>query len=119
MVLSWKLLLKEQPRGRKGTKRLKVPEVKKNNQLIWCLCGKEIKEEEMMKNAVVILGIILCALVFWLGGCAFLEQPGETVAEGNRRHLRNLRVNQQELMGDIDRVLLFDKPSKLTDKRIP
>ena len=71
-----------------------------------------------MKNASIltILGIILCASVFLAYGCA---QPGETEAEGNRRHIRNLRINQQELIEDIDTALLFDKPSKLTDKRIP
>ncbi len=73
---------------------------------------------KMMKNAFVltILSAILCALVFWLGGCS---QPGETMAEGHRRHLRNIRINQQEMMGDIDRATLADKPSKLTDRRIP
>ena len=64
----------------------------------------------------VFLGIILCALVFWLGGCS---QMGETAAQGHRRHLRNARINQQQLATDIDSVMLFDKPSKLTDKRIP
>jgi len=80
----------------------------------------------MMKSASVfvrkaILGIVLCAVVFWLAGCASLEtrQLGETRAEGHRRHLRSLAINQQELMGDVDRALLIDKPSKLTDKRIP
>jgi hypothetical protein len=64
-----------------------------------------------------VLGLILCFMAFWLTGC--LEQQGETLAEGQRRHARTLRVNQQELMGDIDKVLLMDRPSKLTDKRIP
>ena len=65
------------------------------------------------------LVFVLCALVFLPGGCGFWAQPGETKAEGHRRHLRNLSINQQEMMADIDKVLLFDKPSKLTDKRIP
>ena len=51
-------------------------------------------------------------------GCNF-SQPGETVAEGHRRHLRMARINQQEMMADIDSVLMLDRPSKLTDKRIP
>ncbi len=67
----------------------------------------------------VMLGIILCALVLLPCGCAFSEQPGETAAEGHRRHLRNLRINRQEMMEDIDKVLLMDRPSRLTDKRIP
>ena len=71
-----------------------------------------------MKNTLIstILGAVLVVLVFVCCGCS---QLGETEAQGHRRHLRNLRINQQELMEDIDRTLLFDKPSKLTDKRIP
>jgi hypothetical protein len=71
-----------------------------------------------MKNASackVILVIVYCALIFLLCGCG---QLGETEAEGHRRHLRNIRLNQQELMEDIDKAFLIDKPSKLTDKRI-
>jgi hypothetical protein len=71
-----------------------------------------------MKNTLVltILGIVLAVSLFIFCGCA---QPGETEAEGHRRHLRNLSINQQLLMEDIDKTLLLDKPSKLTDKRIP
>ena len=89
----------------------------------------EFQKGEMMKDAkgvkskravsLFTFAFILCVLVFWLGGCSSYEQLGETQAEGHRRHLRNLRVNQQELMADIDKVILLDKPSKLTDKRIP
>jgi hypothetical protein len=69
-------------------------------------------------------GILTCfvwALIFWLSGCSssFWQQPGETVAEGHRRHLRMLRINQQQLVEDVDHVLLLDRPSRLTDKRIP
>ena len=109
----------------------------------------EKKKEKAMKNVKknskfsVVLGIVLCASVFWLGGCGYVErvgmfadqliagvwtlgsdpeahaQLGETEAEGRRRHIRAARINQQELMEDIDRALLLDKPSKLTGKRIP
>lgn len=77
-------------------------------------------EGKMMKNAsvVTILCIILCALVFCLAGCGFFAQPGETEAEGHRRHLRNIAINNQELMYDIDKALLIDEPSKATDRRI-
>ncbi len=71
------------------------------------------------RTSFLLLAVLLCILVFWLGGCSFFEQPGETAAEGHRRHLRNLSINQQNLMSDIDRALLMDKPSKLSDKRIP
>ena len=66
----------------------------------------------------VILVVALLVLVFIPFGCSF-SQPGETAAEGHRRHQRVARINQQGLMEDIDKALLFDKPSKLTDKRIP
>ena len=77
----------------------------------------------MMKNASVfvckvILAVFLSVLVFLPCGCAY-EQPGETVAEGQRRHKRVLRINHQEMMEDIDRFLLLDQPSKLTGRRIP
>jgi hypothetical protein len=62
---------------------------------------------------------VLCGVVLLLCGCSSYEQPGETAAEGRRRHDRVLRINQQEMMADIDRMLLLDKPTKLTDKRIP
>ena len=69
------------------------------------------------KNGVckAVWGIVLCALVVWLAGCA---QPGETTAEGHRRHLRNLRINQQQLVEDVDTAMLSDEPSKLSDKRV-
>ena len=66
----------------------------------------------------VILVVALLVLVFMPFGCSF-SQPGETAAEGHRRHQRVARINQQELMADIDKTLLIDKPNKLTDKRIP
>jgi hypothetical protein len=61
------------------------------------------------------LAVLLCSLVFLLTGC---QQPGETTAHGNRRHLRNLNINQENLMSELDRALLFDQPSKLTPMRI-
>lgn len=66
----------------------------------------------------VILPVILLVLVFMPFGCSS-SQPGETSAEGHRRHLRVARINQQEMMADIDAVLMLDEPSRLTDKRIP
>jgi len=80
-----------------------------------------LKEEMMMKSVSilkVIVSIILCVFVFLPLGCGSW-QTGETAAESRRRHKRVLRINRQEMMSDIDKVLLLDKPSKLTDKRIP
>lgn len=66
----------------------------------------------------VMLAVILCALVVLPLGCA-TDQLGETAAEGHRRHKRNLRINRQEMMADMDSFMLLDEPSRLTDKRIP
>ena len=74
-----------------------------------------------MKSGTVsklILAVILWAFLLMPFGCA-TDQLGETVAQGRRRHRRVLRINRQEMMADIDRFLLLDKPSRLTDKRIP
>jgi hypothetical protein len=78
----------------------------------------------MMKNVSVnlfnvILVVVLSVLVFIPFGCTSLSQPGETVAEGSRRHQRIVRINQQEMMSDIDAVLMLDRPSRLSDLRIP
>ena len=67
----------------------------------------------------VIRVAILCALFLMPLGCRSYEQMGETAAEGRRRHERALRINRQEMMKDLDTFMLLDKPSKLTDKRIP
>lgn len=62
------------------------------------------------------LGLYLCTLL--VAGCA-THQPGQTAAEVNRQHRRVYRLNTQMMMSDIDRFLLLDKPSLLTDRRIP
>ena len=79
--------------------------------------AKEVKSKKSICLFTFVL--LLCGLVFWLGGCSSYEQLGETAAERRARHVRTLRINRQEMVGDIDRALLLDKPSKLTDKRIP
>ena len=80
-------------------------------------CALSDKKGAMMRKAI--FGLILWVLVLLPCGCRSWEQPGETAAEGRRRHDRVARVNHQEMMSDIDKVLLLDKPSTLTDKRIP
>ncbi len=71
------------------------------------------------KVAVILLVVLLLSLVVLSTGCGFFNQPGETPAEVNRDHARMLRINQQEMMADIDRTLDLDQPSKLTDKHLP
>ena len=67
----------------------------------------------------VILVVVLCALFLVPLGCKSYDQLGETAAQGRRRHKRTLRINRQEMMEDLDAIMLLDKPSRLTDKRIP
>ena len=75
-----------------------------------------------MMKSVLLCKLVLAAI---LGALALLPiacntaQLGETEAEGNRRHRRVFRINQSDLMADIDRFWLLDEPSRLTDKRIP
>ncbi len=85
---------------------------------------KVIMRKKMVKSisffiAKVILTVIVLVFVLLPCGCGSYEQMGETAAEGRRRHKRNLRLNQQQLMADLDAFMLVDKPSRLTDKRIP
>ena len=95
--------------------------------VLLCLAdGKDahrlIEKGEMMKSVSlcrVVLTVILGVFFLLPGGCSSYEQPGETAAEGSRRHLRNARINQQELMADTDKFMQSDKPSELTEKRIP
>jgi len=70
-------------------------------------------------SALMIWGIVLCALVILLGGCSFFTQPGETAAEGHRRHLRNLSIGRQNVWSDLDRTIYTDEPSKATGMRMP
>ena len=73
----------------------------------------------MKKTSVcMFLVVVLSTVVICLSGCS-LEQPGETVAEGRRRHIRKARIEQQELVQDLDYILLADQPSKLSEMRIP
>jgi hypothetical protein len=87
---------------------------------IWLVCRAWEKGSKMKNSSVsvckVILTVFFCAAVLWFVGCA---QPGETTAEGHRRHLRKLRIDNQQMMEDIDTVMLTDQPSKLSDKRLP
>lgn len=65
----------------------------------------------------VILAAFLCSLLVGLVGCTIAQQ-GETVAEGHRRHIRNVRINNQQLNEDLDTLFLTQEPSKLTDRTI-
>jgi hypothetical protein len=64
------------------------------------------------------LAVAAYVSVLLLAGCS-LRQPGETRAEIDRRHSRVLRVNNELMMSDLDRVLGLDRPTRLTDRRLP
>jgi len=66
----------------------------------------------------LVLAILLLSLVLLSTGCGFFNQPGKTAQEVHREHIRILRVNQQQMMRDVDRWLGFDQPSKLTDMKL-
>jgi hypothetical protein len=77
----------------------------------------KFQKDKIMKNifVLVISCTLLCALLFALVGCSeYYAQPGETAAEGHRRHLRNLSVNHQNMMRDLDLFWLSDKPDQAT-----
>jgi len=76
----------------------------------------EQKRCSVLSHCVLVL--VLCAFGWSLVGCS-TAQPGETMAEGHRRHKRILSTSQQQFMSDLDMVLLFDKPSKLSDRTVP
>jgi hypothetical protein len=91
---------------------------------VFCVIKVISKRKKMVKSisffvVKVILTVIVFVFVLLPCGCTSYEQMGETAAEGRRRHIRNSRINRQQLMADLDRFWLIDKPSKLTDKRIP
>lgn len=65
-----------------------------------------------------VLALVLAVLALAPFGCN-TAQLGETEADGARRHRRVHRINKSEFWADVDRVLLLDEPSRLTDKRIP
>lgn len=66
-----------------------------------------------------ILGLVLAVLCLAGSGCGSYAQPGETALERKVRHRRLLRSNYHQMAEDIDKLLLLDKPSSLSDKRLP
>jgi hypothetical protein len=91
--------------------------------LYWQEHPLSVRKGAMMKSisalvCKVILAVILGMFVVLPFGCSS-TQLGETAAERHRRHGRIMRINQSELMADIETILLLDKPSKLTEMRIP
>lgn len=67
----------------------------------------------------LVTSLFLLALILVASGCGAYHQPGETAAERSRRHRRILRVNHSQMMEDIDKLLNLDRPSRLSDRRLP
>lgn len=63
------------------------------------------------------LAVVAVILVLMAGGCG--AGLGETAAEASRRRERVLRVNFRQMITDIDRVLMLDQPSRLTERDLP
>jgi hypothetical protein len=57
--------------------------------------------------------------LIYLGEGEEFAHPGETEAEVRRRHARASELNGQLLRSDIDTALMLDRPSRLTDRRLP
>jgi hypothetical protein len=55
----------------------------------------------------------------YLGEGDEFAQPGLTEAEVRRKHERAERLDWQMMWSDLDRALMLDRPSRLTDRRIP
>ncbi|MBN2020340.1 MAG: hypothetical protein JW749_08950 [Sedimentisphaerales bacterium] len=72
----------------------------------------------MMRKSIIVslLVVLLSTLVLISSGCS---QPGKTYAEVHREHLRDLRVNQLQVSRDFDRAIHFDRPSRLSEMRLP
>ena len=77
---------------------------------------KERRGSLRLRLFTLAVGLYVCVLL--LAGCA-TRQPGETAAEVHRKHRRVGSLNSQMMMADIDKFLLLDKPSMLTDRRVP
>jgi hypothetical protein len=61
--------------------------------------------------------LIVMALI--TSGCGFYHGQGETAQERARRHYRTSRLNANQLTEDIDKVLMLDRPSRLTESHVP
>lgn len=60
---------------------------------------------------------ILAAVAMFSVGC-WMGAPGETSRQVHQRHVDVLKTNMLQVQDDVDAVMLFDRPSKLSDKVI-
>ena len=71
-------------------------------------------KKSWIKTVLVLFFAVIIASV---SGCS--GQLGETRAEGHRRHKRIIRIQHKQIAEDIDAVLLFDRPSRLSEIHMP
>ncbi len=78
------------------------------------------KQETVGLNLrALVLAFVLVVIVLTTGGCKSWTTPGETSAEARRRRDRIVRVNSEQMVADMEAVLMLDRPSKLSDRRLP
>ncbi len=70
-----------------------------------------------MKRVIcsILLAVVLSILTISLAGCHGL---GETSEERSADHARQLRLNNEMLIDDIDAIFQTDRPSRLTDMTV-
>ena len=81
--------------------------------------GNRTRSRVILDLRALALAFVLVVLVFSTCGCTSWTTPGETSAESARRRDRILRANSQAMVSDMEAVLMLDRPSQLTDRRLP
>lgn len=82
-----------------------------------CLDPKRFSVSPRTRSWFTALLVLVFALA--LGGCSHYAKPGETASERGLRHRSVFRVNGSQMMDDIDKVLMLDRPSGLSEYRLP
>lgn len=84
---------------------------------LWGFIRKRTMRNHFNARAIVVL---LFSLSLFVTGCGqFWAQPGKTAQEGTEDQVRTLKVNNREMMQDLNHALLIDKPSKLNQMTMP
>ena len=78
---------------------------------------KKLSVSPRTRSWFTALLVLVLALV--MGGCCHYARPGETASERGLRQKRVFRVNCSQMMDDIDKVLMLDRPSGLSEYRLP
>ena len=65
--------------------------------------------------STVVLSIVILIYLVGASGCNSIHSPGETSAEGHRRHMRMVNLETQMIWADIDAVLYTDETTRLAD----